>query len=126
MARLQSGAGQPYTNMHARKGVLITGFTFSILSFALVLTGCLLLFVPSLNIAANASPSILLKWLLIIGVSAAFIATVFTVSGANTLKPIAHLSMFLSTVSFITGAALLVIILLFRTILPLDALARLA
>lgn len=117
---------QPYSNMPARKGVLIAGFALSVASFATVLMSCLFLFVPSVNFLPQVSPLLLLKWMLIAGIITAFIGTVFAVAGANTIKPLASFSMFLSTMSFIVGAALLVIILLFRSILPLDAIHRLS
>ena len=116
---------QPYSNMPARLGVLITGSVLSLASAVVVIVACLYLFVPSINITASVSPSVILKWLLIAALIGSFIGTVFTVAGANTSKPLARLSMFLSTTAFIIGAAVLVIILLFRTILPLDAIQRL-
>ncbi|MCM1306655.1 MAG: hypothetical protein NC037_02180 [Bacteroides sp.] len=117
---------QPYSNMRARRDVLISGFVFSLAGFVLVLMACLFLFVPKINFFPQASPSVLLKWLLIAGIAICFIGTVLTVAGANTIKPLARFSMFLSTISFVVGAALLLIILLFRTILPLDAIERLS
>lgn len=117
---------QPYSDMRARRGVLVSGFVFSLIGFALVLMSCLFLFVPTLNFAKDVSPTLLIKWLLIAGISIAFISTVLTVAGANTKKSVARLSMFLSTTSFIVGAAILLIVLLFRSILPLDAIQRLS
>ena len=122
----QTTEPQPYSNMRARRDVLISGFILSLVSFALVLTSCLFLFVPSINFIPQASPSVLLKWLLIAGISVGFVSTVLAVAGANTIKALARLSMFISTISFIVGAAILMIILLFRTILPLDAIERLS
>ena len=124
MARIAQGE-QPYKNMAARRSVLYAGFIVSIAGFILVLLSFLFLFAPSINISGASSPSVVLAWLLASGIDAAFIGTILTVAGANTQKGIARLSMFLSTISFIAGAALLVIILLFRTVLPLDALSRL-
>lgn len=117
---------QPYSNMPARKGVLIAGFVLSLISFVIVLISYLFLFVPSINIMPQVSPSVLLKWLLVAGIALGFIGTVFDVAGANTIKPMARLSMFFSTMAFIFGAALLVIVLLFRTVLPIDAIERLS
>lgn len=117
---------QPYSDMRARSGVLIAGFACSLVAFALVLMSSLFLFLPDLNFAKDVSPTILIKWLLIAGVSLAFISTVFAVAGANTKKSVARLTMAISTTSFIVGSAILVIVLLFRTILPLDAIARLS
>ncbi|MDE6302632.1 MAG: hypothetical protein K2M36_03480, partial [Clostridia bacterium] len=117
MARIAQNE-QPYTNMAARRSVLLAGFVISIAGFILVLLGFLFLFAPSVNITSDSSPSVVLAWLLACGIAAAFIGTVLTVAGANTNKGIARLSMFLSTISFIAGAALLAIILLFRTVLP--------
>ncbi len=122
----QKPQSQPYSNMPARRGVLIAGFVLSLAGFALVLTSCLFLFVPSINFVHQVAPTILLKWLLIAGIALAFAGTLFSVAGANTMKSVARLSMFLSTVSFIVGAALLVIVLLFRSVLPLDAIQKLA
>lgn len=122
----QTTESQPYSNMRARRDVLISGFILALVSFALVLTSCLFLFVPSINFIPKASPSVLLKWMLVAGISVAFVGTVLTVAGANTKKSLARFSMFVSTISFIVGAALLMIILLFRTILPLDAIERLS
>ena len=81
---------------------------------------------PSINFVHQVAPTILLKWLLIAGIALAFAGTLLSVAGANTMKSVARLSMFLSTVSFIVGAALLVIVLLFRSVLPLDAIQKLA
>lgn len=116
---------QPYKNMRARKSVLISGFVLSFVSLVLVLMGCLFLFVPSVNFPKGSSPSIILVGLLSAGIAIGFISTVLAVAGANTAKGIARLSMFISSMMFIIGAALLVIILLFRTILPIDAIQRL-
>lgn len=122
MSRIQGT--QPYSNMPARRGVLVTGFILSVASLILVVMSFLLLFMPEINLI-HSSPSVMLKWMLIVGISVAFIGTVFTVAGANTIKIMARFSMLFSTLSFIAGAALLVIVLLFRTILPIDAIERL-
>ena len=121
----QKRVNQPYSNMPARLGVLIEGFVLSLASAVLVLVACLYLFVPSVNVSSQMSPSLLLTWLLVVGIALGFVGTVFTVAGANTAKALARFSMLFSTLAFIIGAALLVIILLFRTVLPLDAIDRL-
>jgi len=123
-SHLQNDA--PYSNMQARKTVLILGFTLSVASFVMILLGCLLLFVPSIKFSSDTSPSVTLMWMFIAGIIASFTGTVFTVAGANTIRQLASFSMFLSSLSFIVGAAVLVIILFFRTVLPLDAIDKLA
>ena len=52
---------QPYKNMPARKGVLICGLVFTLISFILMLVAVLFLFVPDVKMGGNVSPSLMLS-----------------------------------------------------------------
>lgn len=117
---------QPYTNMGARKLVLFLGFVLCIAAFAIVLVGVLSLFIP--NMSLNVGDLTGLKSLTVIfacGLGLAFVGTVFALAGANTAKGIARLSFTLGLLAFIVAIAMLLITLLFKTILPIEALNRL-
>ncbi|MBR4800982.1 MAG: hypothetical protein IK048_04880 [Clostridia bacterium] len=117
---------QPYTNMGARKIVLLLGVVITLIGFIGVLLGVLVLFVPGMNVLKDMRPIVQLIYLMAAGLSACFVGIVLTVAGANTMKGLARLTFFLGTVAFIVGAALLVISLFFNTLLPLEAMQRLA
>lgn len=117
---------QPYKNMRARKTVLILGFAVTLIAAILVIVGYLMLFVPEVNAIKTMPPTKLNTIILSIGVALSFIGTVFSVAGANTKKSLARFTFFLSVNAFILCSALLIVITLFRTILPLDAIRRLA
>ena len=117
---------QPYSNMFARRIVLLVGLVITILGFIAVLLGALVLFLPNLDIIKGVRPILQITYLMAAGISACFVGVVFAVAGANTMKALARLAFFLGTVGFIVGAALLVISLFFQTILPLPAIERLA
>lgn len=115
----------PYKNMGARKWVLFLGFLMCAAGFALVLCALLMLFIPSLSYkGTNMSPLQFYIYLYSIGVALDFVGIVFTVAGANTKKGLARFSFFLGSVSFIAGVIMLLISLLFKNVLPLDALKR--
>jgi len=115
----------PYSNMAARKVVLFIGLALSVAALLAVIFGALVMFVPSISIP-KIPPTVLYMWLFSAGVIAAFLGAVFTVAGANTSKPIARLSMFFEIMAFIAGAALLVIVWFFKTLIPFEAIDRVA
>lgn len=117
---------QPYSNMGARRIVLILGAVITLIGFIAVLLGALVLFVPGFDVIKGTRPITQITYIMIAGISACFVGIVFSVAGANTMKGLARLAFFLGTVAFIVGAALLVISLFFQTILPLPALERLS
>ncbi len=117
---------QPYSNMFARKIVLLVGLAITVIGFLAVLLGALVLFVPNLDVIKGYTPIMQIIYLLSAGLVACFVGVVFAVAGANTMKSLARLAFFLGTVSFIVGAAILVICLFFKTVLPLPALERLS
>lgn len=117
---------QPYFNMPARKGVLIAGTVVVFLSFIVVLYASLCLFVPAVNFFKQVSPLYLLIGLLSGGVALAFVGTVFVIAGANVKKSLARLSMFFGVNVFLIGLGILIVVLLLRTLIPLEALRRLA
>ena len=103
----QAVQSQPYSDMKARKIVLILGFALTIASFVAALCSSLLLFVPGNGAGFSA-----ISALYVIAMSCAFVGIVFAVAGANTNKVIARLSFFFGTVSFICSAGFLVVLLL--------------
>lgn len=117
---------QPYKNMPARKGVLICGLVFTLISFILMLVAVLFLFVPDVKMGGNVSPSLMLSVILGVCVALGFAGTVFAVAGANVKKSMARWSMFFGIIAFILGAGMLTVVMLLRTVLPLDAIRRLA
>ncbi len=110
--------------MPARRAVLWMGFALSIVGLVVVALGALFLFVPKMRFIDGIQPALLLEIIFALGTGLCFIAVIFAVAGANTNKGIARLSFFFGTLAFIVGAAMLVVILFFRTILPLDAFER--
>ena len=111
--------------MFARRIVLLVGLCVVALGFIAVLLGALVLFVPDFDVIKGVKPIVQVTDLMIAGCVACFVGVVFAVAGANTMKGLARLAFFLGSVAFIAGAALLVISLFFRTILPLPAIDRL-
>lgn len=112
----QAVQSQPYSDMKARKVVLILGFALTIASFVSALCSSLLLFVPG-----NGAGFPVITALYVIAMSCAFIGIVFAVAGANTNKIIARLSFFFGTVSFICSAGFLLVLLLI-SFFPFNAL----
>ena len=110
---------QPYSNMAARKTVLVLGFVMTCAGFVAALYATLVFFFPTLNFLNGVLAVDLMKWLYIASLSLSFVGIVFSVSGANTMKGLARLSFFFGTLSFIISAALLVVILLFTTFIPM-------
>lgn len=117
---------QPYSNMTARRIVLLLGVVITLIGFVAVALGALVLFVPGFDIFKGVRPILQITYLMAAGLAALFVGIVFTVAGANTMKALARLAFFLGSMAFIIGAALLIISLFFQTILPLPALERLA
>jgi len=76
--------------------------------------------------AGGESPALILSLILGFAVALSFLGTVLAVAGANVKKCTARLAMFLGITAFVLGAAMLTVVTLFRTILPLEALRRLA
>ena len=83
-----------------------------------MLLGALVFFVPGFEVIKGTRPLIQIIYLLAAGLIACFIGIVFAVAGANTMKGIARLSFFIGSVSFIIGAALLIVALFFKTFIP--------
>lgn len=121
-AQVQS---QPYSNMAARKIVLIIGFVMTAVGFLATIYASLIFFLPVLNFAKNILAADLMKGLFIASMSLSFVGLVLSVAGANTMKGLARLSFFFGTMSFIVSAAFLVVVLFFKTFIPFGALAEL-
>lgn len=115
---------QPYKNMSARRTVLFAGFGLALAGLVLLVLSCLFLFVKGFTIKSG-NPSTVIIVLYAATVAVSFIATVLVVAGANTSKGVARLGMFISSMTFIIGTAMLLIVLLFKTVLPLEALGKL-
>ncbi len=116
---------QPYSNMTARRIVLLLGFVVVLLGFVAVLLGTLVLFVPGFDVVKGTRPLVQIIYFMAVGIALCFVGIVFAVAGANTMKGLARLAFFLGSVAFIVGAALLVISLFFNTILPIQAIENL-
>lgn len=112
---------QPYKNMAARKGVLMSGFVLTLIGFGLVVAGLICLF---FGVHVGANPTELLMALYLAGAIACFVGIIFAVAGANTKKSIARLSFALGALAFIFGVAS-VIVMLALNILPIEAFGRL-
>lgn len=121
-AQVQS---QPYSNMAARKIVLIIGFVMTAVGFLATIYASLIFFLPVLNFTKNILAADLMKGLFITSMSLSFVGLVLSVAGANTMKGLARLSFFFGTMSFIVSAAFLVVVLFFKTFIPFGALAEL-
>lgn len=113
---------QPYSNMEARKVVLMIGLSLTIVAAVLVVLGAFNIFV-SPNMFNSDKPLDIILYLLGAGIIIAFVGIVFSVAGANTSKPLARLSFFLGVNAFIIGAGMLIVMLLFfKAIIPLPGL----
>ncbi len=117
---------EPYSNMGARKVVLFIGFAMSIIGFLVVLVGALFFFLPQLNVVEGVSPAKLLTAIFGLGVAVCFVSTVFSVAGANCKKIVARFSFLFDILAFVIGAALLIIVLFLRTLIPIPALEAIA
>lgn len=124
MARIEEGQ-QPYSNMTARRIVLLVGFFITLAGFLCALFASLILFFPDMNAIDSILPVELIKTLYILSLALDFVGCVLCVAGANTSKGLARLSFFLAVVSFIISAGFLVVILFFDTIIPFGALSKL-
>lgn len=102
----------PYSNMKARRVVLVLGFVMTLASFVVALYASLSLFFPAIAVPADVLPFKAISTLYVVSMSLAFIGIVFSVAGANTQKAIARLSFFFGTVAFIGSAGFLVVLLL--------------
>ncbi len=113
---------EPYSNMGARKVVLMLGLALTICAAALVVLGAFNIFVTP-NMFHSQKPLDIILYLLAAGVIVAFVGLVFSVAGANTAKPLARLSFFLGVNAFIIGMAMLLVMLLFfKGLIPLPGL----
>ena len=111
-----------YSNMGARRAVLMTGFGLSIAAVILVALGALNMFVMP-NMFKTAHPINAVLLVLAIGAALAFVGLVFGVAGANTNKPIARLSFFFSINAFIIAVGMLIVLLLlFKLLIPIPGL----
>ncbi len=115
----------PYSNMAARKIVLIVGASLTAAAFVIALYATLAFFIPGMIAQSATLPGVIVKALYITALAGSFIGLVLSVAGANTKKSIARLSFFLGTVTFIVSAAFLVILLFFLNIIPFQAFGRL-
>ena len=116
---------QPYSDMPARKAVLIVGFVMTTLAILATVYSSLVFFFPALNFSDAVIAVDLIKGLYIASLVLSFIGVVLSVAGANTMKGLARLSFFFGTFAFIFSAAFLVVILFFDTLIPFGALGRL-
>ena len=89
---------QPYSNMFARRIVLLLGLVITILGFIAVLLGVLVLFVPGFDIFKGVRPITQITYIMSAGIAASFVGVVFAVAGANTMKALARLAFFLGNV----------------------------
>lgn len=113
---------QPYSNMGARKFVLMVGLALSVAAVALVALGAVnLLLIP--NMFKSDKPLDIILLLLAAGAVVAFVALIFGVAGANASKPLARLSFFFSINAFIIGVGMLIVVLfIFKGVIPLPGL----
>ncbi len=124
MRKEQAQNTQPYSNMKARRVVLVLGFVMTIISFAVAIYASLALFFPSLCVPKDVLPFKSISTLYVVSMSLSFLGIVFAVAGANTQKAIARLSFFFGTVAFIGSAGFLVVLLLVN-FFPFQALGNL-
>ena len=115
---------QPYSNMKARRVVLVLGFVMTLLGFIAALYASLALFFPALCVPSDTLPFKTISTLYVVSMSLSFLGIVFAVAGANTQKAIARLSFFFGTVAFIGSAGFLVVLLLVN-FFPFQALGNL-
>lgn len=114
----QTPQSQPYSDMAARKIVLILGFVMTLLGFVAMLYASLAFFFPAANFIKSVLAFDLVKGLYIASLALSFVGVVFSVAGANTKKGLARLSFFFGTFGFIFSAAFLVVVLFFGTLMP--------
>ena len=112
MKKEQAQNTQPYSNMKARRVVLVLGFVMTIISFVVAIYASLALFFPALCVPKDVLPFKSITTLYVVSMSCSFLGIVFAVAGANTQKAIARLSFFFGTVAFIGSAGFLVVLLL--------------
>ena len=113
------------SNVKGKRIVLAIGFVLSLLGFLLTAYATATFFVPSINFIDGASVFEVVKTAYIISLSLSFVGVILSVAGANSAKALARLSFFFGTLSFILSCAFLVVVVLFRIVVPLDALGRL-
>ena len=114
----QTTQSQPYSDMAARKIVLILGFVMTLLGFLIMIYASLVFFFPAANFVKSVLGGDLVRGLYIASLALSFVGVVFSVAGANTKKGLARLSFFFGTFGFIFSAAFLVVVLFFGTLLP--------
>ena len=113
----------PYSNMAARRIVLLIGLSLTAVGFVFVLFGALNLFAfPNMFGAPN--PHDVMIAMFATGLAADFVGIVFAVAGGNTAKPLARLAFFLGLLSFIVGAGMLTVAFILKLI-PTPAFERL-
>ena len=114
----QTAQSQPYSDMAARKIVLILGFVMTLLGFLAMVYASLVFFFPAANFVKSVLAGDLVRGLYIASLALSFVGVVFSVAGANTMKGLARLSFFFGTFGFILSAAFLVVVLFFGTLMP--------
>ena len=114
----QTAQSQPYSDMAARKIVLIWGFVMTLLGFLIMIYASLVFFFPAANFVKSVLGGDLVRGLYIASLALSFVGVVFSVAGANTMKGLARLSFFFGTFGFIFSAAFLVVVLFFGTLMP--------
>ncbi len=114
----QTAQSQPYSDMAARKIVLILGFVMTLLGFLIMIYASLVFFFPAANFVKSVLAGDLVRGLYISSLALSFVGVVFSVAGANTKKGLARLSFFFGTFGFIFSAAFLVVVLFFGTLMP--------
>lgn len=126
-AKKKEAPKPPYSNMKAREGVLVAGFTLTLTSFLLTIICALFLLAPGLTMGvSNMSHLKMLTIVLLCTVILSFVGAVFAVAGANTKKPMAKGSFFMGLMAFWFGLAMLILVLFFDNVFPIDALVRLS
>ena len=114
----QTAQSQPYSDMAARKIVLILGFVMTLLGFLIMIYASLVFFCPAANFVKSVLGGDLVRGLYIASLALSFVGVVFSVAGANTKKGLARLSFFFGTFGFIFSAAFFVVVLFFGTLMP--------
>lgn len=114
----QTAQSQPYSDMAARKIVLILGFVMTLLGFLTMIYASLVFFFPAANFVKSVLGGDLVRGLYIASLALSFVGVVFSVAGANTKTGLARLSFFFGTFGFIFSAAFLVVVLFFGTLMP--------
>ncbi len=114
----QTAQSQPYSDMAARKIVLILGFVMTLLGFLIMIYASLVFFFPAANFVKSVLGGDLVRGLYIASLALSFVGVVFSVAGANTKTGLARLSFFFGTFGFIFSAAFLLVVLFFGTLMP--------